>query len=144
MAEIRINHAQAHRFATTVAEKQIRRAMLEIKLGAVQILATGPYTHGVLAADLKVKVTIEPTGSVLGRIGSSLSYAAAVHDGAEPHYIFPHPPKTRLKFFWRKRGKVVAPPFVYHPGQHGKHYLTKPLFFVASRYRMLVFTYHHH
>jgi len=141
VAEIRINHAEAFRFSREVAEKQVRRALLDVKLKALLITSRGPYTTGRLSSSLEVHVELTPTG-VEGSLGSRLPHAKFPESGADPHYIFPIPPKRRLKFYWRKVGRVVKPRFVYHPGQPGKHYLTKPLAEVAPRYNMLVFIYH--
>jgi len=142
MAEVRINvdHTRARAFSAEVTEKMIRRAMLDIKLEAIKILSHGPYTSMHLMNTLDVDIHHEG-GNIVGRIGSHLPYAASVEAGAQSHYILPHPPKTRLKFYWRKVGRVVTPPFVYHPGQRGKSYLRHPLRRVAARYNMLVFTY---
>jgi hypothetical protein len=145
MAEIRVNHADAFRFSQFVAEKQIRRALLEMKLDAIATLSHGPYSHRVLMHSLDVEVRLEPQG-VEGKLGSKLPYAASVEAGARPHYIFPNPnvghPNTRLVFYWRKVGRVVKLPFVYHPGQPGKAYLRGPLARIGHHYNMLVFTYH--
>lgn len=141
MATVRVNHAEAFRFSRQVAEKQIRRALLDMKLRAVVITAHGPYTTGKLATSLEVHVELTPDG-VAGTLGSRLPYAKFPEEGAESHYIFPRPPKQRLKFYWRKVGRVVKPPFVYHPGQAAKHYLTNPMIEVAPRYNMLVFVRH--
>lgn len=135
-----INEAQAFRIPRTASEKMIRRFLLDLKLEAFTKLANSPYGSGRLAASLHEKVSFTARG-VEGELGSDLPYAASVNDGAQAHYIFPNPPKTHLKFFWRKRGRVVTPPFVYHPGQKGKGFLTEPLERVGRRYNMLVFVY---
>lgn len=144
MAEIRvnINYAKGYQYSRMVGEKFIRRAILEMKLEAMAILATGPYTvpPSRLALDLKVDVRRGAQG-IEGTLGSDLPYAASVEAGARPHYILPNPPRTRLKFYWRKVGRVVVPPLVYHPGQRGKGYLRRPLNHVGRRYNMLVFSY---
>lgn len=144
MAETRvqIDYAKGYKFSRQVGEKFLRRALLEMKIEAVTILSRGEYTipPSRLATSLDVTVHLGAQG-IEGSLGSKLKYAASVEAGASPHYILPRPPRTRLKFFWRKVGRVVAPPFVYHPGQRGKRYLRGPLERIGHRYNMIVFTY---
>lgn len=140
MAEVRINHLKAHTMAGNLVEKQIRRALLDVKLKAIEKLVGGKYATGQLAPLLYVEVVPGAKGPE-GRVGSRLPYAASVDGGAGSHYIFPHPPKTKLKFFWRKVGRVVTPSRVYHPGQRGNGFLSESLVTVAHRYNYLVFRY---
>ena len=141
MADVHINFAEARRFSAFLAEKQIRRALTDMKIGAIAILASGEYVTGRhLIPSLFIDVDIRVDGAE-GIIGCRHPAAASVEVGAQSHYIFPHPPRTRLAFFWKRTGNWVNPPFVYHPGQSGKGYLRKPLRIVGTRYNMLVFTY---
>jgi hypothetical protein len=113
-----------------------------MKIKAVEILSTGPYVTGrhlIPALDLDVRVEVE---QVVGRLSCHHPAAMAVEGGARSHYITPNPPRNMLKFYWRKIGRTVRLPYVYHPGQKGKHFLTKPLVEVAPRFNMLVFVYH--
>ena len=72
-----------------------------------------------------------------GTVGSWLSYAASVEEGAAPHTIVPRAsrgPNARLVFWWTKRNTLFVGPIVHHPGQRGKSYLRRALVQVAPRY----------
>lgn len=138
--KVDISHLKAHQVAGRLVEKQIRRAMLDMKLEAIGVLARGKYARGRLALSLYVEILPGANGPT-GRLGSKLKYAASVNDGADAHYIFPRPGRTKLKFYWEKVGRVVAPSYVYHPGQRGNRFLSESLKRVGHRYNYLVFTY---
>lgn len=141
MADVHINFAEARRFSAFLAEKQIRRALTDMKIEAIRILSVGEYVTGRhLIPALFIDVDIRENGAE-GIIGCRHPAAASVEAGAQSHYIFPNLPRTKLAFYWKKQRRRVSLPFVYHPGQGGKGYLRKPLRFVGARYNMLVFTY---
>ena len=137
----------------------LRQVMFEVLIEARAILASGPYTSGNLARSLR-RIGPHTTGDqVSGEVGSDLAYAASVHGGAEVHDIFPKAYRgpyrfgrtgaPKLKFFWRKAGRVIYPAQIpgskakigrSHPGQKGKFYLTDPLRNAARRNRMKVVT----
>lgn len=60
------------------------------------------------------------------RVGSSVKYALAHHEGTRPHFIVPHPPRTHLRFRARS-GAVVYPTAVLHPGTRPNRYLSDQL-----------------
>lgn len=129
-------YVQSHRIAFDLVQKVVR----EVRDGAFRILIVGPYTHGHLAMGLRTKIEVVPNG-VLATVGINsfeYPYALAVEEGAVPHLIFPHPPRTRLRFYWRKVGRVVYPELVHHPGQKGKAYIRKPLAAAAARHGLRI------
>lgn len=69
-----------------------------------------------------------------GIVGSYLSYAASVEEGAVPHIIRPRDPGGQLVFWWSKRNLLFVGPVVHHPGQKGKSYLRRALILVGRRY----------
>lgn len=124
----------------------VRMVMDDVAFGAHAMLLGGPYSVGNLAASIQRDGPHVFPGRVTGTVGSKLKYARAVHDGAKVHWIFPKRSvgvvrfgsrkAPQLRFFWRKRGKIVYLPHIpgsagkigrSHPGQPGKHYLTEPL-----------------
>jgi hypothetical protein len=95
-----------------------------------------------LAQSLYVKGPfLSPGTLVRGEVGSDLPYSAAVESGARRHLIFPRPPKTFLKFYWRKVGRVVYFDRVRHPGMRGKGYLANAARVVGRRHNLRVIIY---
>jgi len=62
------------------------------------------------------------TKGLEGRVGSSVRYALAHHQGTRPHQIRPRKGKA-LRF--RIAGKVTFAARVNHPGTRPNHYLTR-------------------
>ena len=124
--------------------KFVRERLREIQFQARLHLVTGPYTTGRLARSIRTDGPYIEFGRVSGSVGSDLPYAAAVEDGAglwgPRHAKYPIYPRRarRLRFYWRKVGRVVSLPRVLHPGQRGKDYLRKAAESVARRNRMLI------
>lgn len=133
-------HSTAH------GVRLVREVMREVAFGARLMTLGGSYSVGNLADSIHEDGPHIAPGRVFGEVGSKLKYAKAVHDGAKVHWIFPKRSagvirfgsrrKPQLRFFWRKRGKIVYLPHIpgspnkigrSHPGQPGKHYLTEPL-----------------
>jgi|SRR5262245_55968660 len=154
-------YVRIHRYELFVHSHRAAHRLINDIVGDVKVLARaraiGPYSqHGDLSASIESEVVELPDGFG-GRVGSRLSYAASVEDGAEVHPIFPRGMegiyrfgdrrRPQLRFYWRKRGKLVYTPHVpmgprtlwrSHPGQKGKHYLMRSVVDVAHRYRMHV------
>jgi len=142
VARIVIHHLQARSESDAAAFKFVRAVCREIQFQARLDLFQGPYTTGHLARSIKINGPfIEPGQRVIGEVGSDLPYAAVVEKGARRHYIFPNPPRTHLKFYWRRVGKVVYRRLVDHPGMRGKGYLAKAARIAARRHNMLVIIY---
>jgi hypothetical protein len=133
-----IHHAEAFMQSRRAARKLVLEVLREVEAGAKTIAATGEYATGQLADSIHRTGPTITRNRVSGRVGSSERYAAAVESGAVPHRIFPRPPRTYLKFFWRKVGRVVYLDRVSHPGMKGKHYLEHPLRIAAARHNMRV------
>lgn len=130
--------------------------MYEVAFGAYVKLLQGQYSTGRLATSIQRIGPVITGDEIHGRVGSTLSYAASVHDGAQVHNIFPKSAvgvfrfgargRPQLRFFWRRVGKVVYLPHIpgapsrigrSHPGiRVGKKYLTEPLRNAARRHNM--------
>lgn len=157
----RIYHAQLYADSIEIASRKLRRVIDEVHDGTTLAASRGPYATGRLASSIYKEGPVPLGQSVVGRVGSRLSYAAAVEHGAKIHDIFPRgaphvyrfgrgagPPQ--LKFFWRKAGRIVYMPQIpgspskigiSHPGQKGKGFLIKPLARAAIRHRMRIIVY---
>lgn len=136
-----IHHFRIRSQTTTEALKFVRGVLHEVRFTARLSLFHGPYTTGDLARSLDIDGPYADGSRVYGNVGSSLAYAASVESGARPHVIRPNAPKTRLKFYWRKVGRVVYPASVWHPGQRGKKYLHHAAQVTARRHNMLIVHY---
>jgi len=73
---------------------------------------------------LRASLHIEP-GDVSFRVGSSLPYARAVHEGSRPHVIRAKRPGKMLRF--AGAGGVVFRQQVNHPGYRGNPFLADAL-----------------
>lgn len=146
MARVRMYQALLRAHSREAGIRLVRQVMYEVAFGARAALLVGPYTTGTLAGSIEQDGPHIAPGRVFGTVGSRLPYARAVHDGAKIHWIFPKASpgvirfgsrkRPQLRFFWRKKGKIVYMPHVpgspskigrSHPGQPGKHYLSEPL-----------------
>lgn len=92
--------------------------------------ATGRLKRSLRKRGPKVLVT-----KVTGSVGSTLRYAAAVHDGAAPHVIRGRN-RGLLSFYWERYDVWFVGPKVNHPGvsrQARTQYLYLPLVLVGTR-----------
>ena len=144
MARVRIYHSRARRETNEDAEKFIREVLRQIAFQAKLHVAFGPYTTGNLARSIRARGPFIRFGRVAGEVGSELNYASAVEGGsglygprASKYPIRPRNAK-RLRFYWRKVGRVVSLPIVHHPGQRGKNYLLRAAESVARRHNMII------
>lgn len=144
MARVRIYHSRARRETNEDAEKFIREVLRQIAFQAKLHVAFGPYTTGNLARSIRARGPFIRFGRVAGEVGSELNYAAAVEGGAGLYgprmSKYPIRPRNakRLRFYWRKVGRVVSLPIVHHPGQRGKNYLLRAAESVARRHNMII------
>lgn len=157
MATVRINNLEVRRVTVFFGRRLANRVMNEVQEGARAIVSRGPYVTGRLASSIEKQGPFVSGSTVTGRVGTTLDYALAVHNGAEVHDIFPTAARQfyrfgdrsrpQLKFFWRRIGKVVYLPHIpgapsrigrSHPGQKGKFFLTRPLAEAAIRHNMRV------
>ena len=160
MASVRINRAVIRALSIKEAFDSVNQVMYEVAFAAHAQLLSGPYSVGNLAASITRDGPHIGPGRVNGSVGSKLPYAAAVHNGAKVHWIFPKAApgvvrfssrrRPQLRFFWRKKGRIVYMPHIpgspskvglSHPGQEGKHYLTEPLRRSARIHGFRVITY---
>lgn len=78
---------------------------------------------GALRNSIHMRHFRDPRGQYI-KVGSSLSYARAHHDGTKPHLILPTKGKN-LRFF--SKGFLVFAQMVRHPGTKPNRYLTDNL-----------------
>jgi hypothetical protein len=162
MARVIINHAHARAHSIEVGIRLVTQVMYEVEFEAKIMSAGGTYSTGNLSESIE-RVGPRVIGTkVQGYVGSSLPYAASVHDGAAIHPIFPkgsahfyrfgrRTGRPQLRFYWRKAGRVVFMPQIpgaittvgrSHPGiKRGKKYLSEPLVHAAARHQMRVIIY---
>lgn len=146
MPRVNIYHARARRQSNEDAEKFVRQVLREIAFQAKLHVSFGPYTTGNLARSIRADPPRVEFGRITGSVGSNLNYASAVEGGAGLYgpgrSKYPIRPRNarRLRFYWRKVGRVVSLPIVRHPGQRPKNYLLQAAQSVGRRYRMLVVT----
>lgn len=144
MAKVRIYHQRARKQSNDEAEQFVREVLRQIAFQARLHVALGPYTTGNLARSIRARGPFMEFGRVAGSVGSELNYAAAVEGGAGLHgprrSKYPIRPRNakRLRFYWRKVGRVVSLPIVHHPGQRPKNYLLRAAQSVARRHNMLI------
>jgi hypothetical protein len=142
VARIVIHYAQARRESQQDAVRFVRKVLHEIRFIARLSVSHGPYTTGRLAQSIRARGPfISPGSRVRGEVGSDLAHASIVEGGARPHLIFPIPPRTHMKFYWRRVGRVVYPEKVRHPGQRGKGYLAEAARTAGRRYNLRVIIY---
>lgn len=132
------------------AEKVLKAMQDEARVNA----SLGEYSKGNLARSIYRTGPFVTGFRATGTVGSRLSYAKAVETGARVHNIFPKGvhiyrfgkvTRPALKFQWRGRtayfNQIPGGPGTIgrsHPGQRGKHYLSRALLSVAARYNMRV------
>jgi hypothetical protein len=141
VARIVIHYVLAHRETNESAMRFIRKAVREMRFIARLAVSYGPYTTGRLAQSIQAKGPFLEGLVVRAQVGSDLFYAKMVNSGARPHLIFPIPPRTYMKFYWRKVGRVVYLDKVRHPGQRGKGYLEEAARTIGRRYNLRVIIY---
>lgn len=143
MAEIHyvIDWPKLERMTNFGATRLIRVVVNETRLVARRKTSYGPYTTGRLSMSIYGTTRSMGRRGVVGRVGSDLSYALSVENGADIHPITHRNPAKRLHFYWRKLGEWVYFYKVTHPGQKGKHYLRDALIEVGLRRGFKVFIY---
>lgn len=137
MARVYISKTRSLFTSQRAAMRYVNGVITELELRAKAITAMGPYTTGRLSASIQKDGPYPVGRNVRGSVGTDLWYAPIVHEGADPHMIFPRGP-WKLRFFWRKVGREVSFAYVTHPGYRGKNFLTGPLKDIARRRRLRV------
>lgn len=147
MARIVLHRIRVKRESDQAAFQFTRKVLREIQFQARLKLFTGPYTMGTLARSIEVDGPYLGGGRVHGSVGSDLPYAASVEKGSglygprrDKYLIRPRNAKL-LRFYWRRVGRYVELPYVYHPGQRGKGYLRQAAEDVGRRHNMIVLFY---
>jgi hypothetical protein len=160
MARVRVYRAALRVKTIAIATRIVEQVTYEIEQQAFVICINGPYTTGNLAMQLYRRPPIVTGDRVAGRVGNRASYARIAHDGARIHDIYPKGAphyyrfgrygRPKLRFFWRKAGRVVYMNQIpgaassvgrSHPGYEGKKFLVRPLIDVAARHNMNIVVY---
>lgn len=96
-----------------------------------------PYDRrasGRLKRSLRKRGPRKQITQVKGSVGSTLRYAASVHEGARPHQIVAR--KPNLVFYWEKKNVTFIGKRVNHPGVRRRsrtQYLYLPLSLAGRR-----------
>lgn len=101
---------------------------------ANQVLQGARRQVGVKSGALKKSLKIEHLNigtEAAVKIGSSLHYARAHHDGTRPHKITPNPPNKNLVF--SRGSRIIITKEVNHPGTRANRYLSDQLRLYVKR-----------
>jgi HK97 gp10 family phage protein len=112
LPEIKAAFKQSPAVMVKNLDTAIRKTIFKIESRAVK---NAPVKTGRLRAS--VYTTFAP---MQGEIGFNANYAEFVHDGTEPHLIFP---KSRQALFWKGASHPVKS--VMHPGTRANPFLRK-------------------
>lgn len=155
---VRVYHAtlllQSTRMASRFADKVLKEMQIEAKANA----AGGTYSKGRLAETIRRSGPDTIGRTVVGSIYSRSPYAASVEGGAKVHEIFPkgsphtlrfgHKKRPMLKFIWHGHmvylNQIPGGPGTVgrsHPGQSGKHYMSRAMVGTAVRFGLRVVIY---
>jgi hypothetical protein len=125
LAEVTIYRTRVFLETKAMAERKVKEFQVICAREARSNARRGPYSKGHLASTIHFTAPISTGRETYGRVIAGASYAHIVNGGARRHHIRPRPPKTLLKFYWRKAGRVVRLPFVNHPGFKGTKFMTR-------------------
>lgn len=148
MARVTVYHIQLQAQSIAIARRVADRVLTEAQDLARANAAKGQYSKGRLAASVYKSGPMVQGKTIHGTIGSRLVYAASVEKGAKIHNIFPKGAphvyrfgakrRPMLKFVWHGHtvfmNQIPGGPGTVgrsHPGQKGKHWLSKALVSVA-------------
>lgn len=135
------DRSQTHRVAAETARRDVDRVLDEtLRLARSYVPVRAPRIGdkrptGRLKASLRKRGPRVLATRVVGSIGSTLPFAASVHEGAKAHAIVArrHP---RLQFFWERKGVSFIGFKVNHPGVSRRsrtQYLLLPLALAGRR-----------
>lgn len=162
---VRVFQVQLRTQSLRIARRSADRALTEMHEQAKINADIGPYSKGRLATTVYKSGPMVVGTAVHGSVGSRLHYARAVESGtglhgpkaraynifpkSAPHiYRFGRKRRPMLKFIWHGHvtymNQIPGGPGTIgrsHPGQKGKHWLTRAMVEVAIRrnYRVIVF-----
>ena len=94
--------------------------------GTVRVLT------GAVRSSIKTEMKITRT-RVVATVSATHRRAMLEHEGAKAHQIVPRLGNRKLRFYWKKVGRVVYFSSVNHPGTKGSKFLTKPLLLIGER-----------
>lgn len=137
-----IDYGRLDGYTRREAFKLIRKAADETRDAAKRNVLyrkhPGVPTRPIGLANSIVAIVRPTANGWVAHVGSYLSYAASVEEGASPHIIVPRASTRarggKLVFWWTRRGVLFRGPIVHHPGQKGKSYLRRALLLVGRRY----------
>lgn len=112
MARVIIDRPLTIAYAQKVSYKHVRKTCGEILIGAKRLAPRGTHLSGSgqlspdipLRADLKSDINVS-VNFVKGRVGSTVPWAASVHQGSKAHTIRPKRSRV-LRFRW-PRGDMI-------------------------------------
>lgn len=135
-------HATSSRLATPLVDKVLDQT-LALARRRVPVRRARQFDYrptGRLQRSLRKRGPRVLKTRVVGDVGSTLRYAAAVHQGAEAHPIFARR-KPLLVFFWARESVTFVGYRVNHPGVRRfarTQYLYLPLVLVGRRHGFIV------
>lgn len=155
---VRVFEIPLYNQSTRMARKFAERVLTEVEDEAKLNAAGGIYSKGRLAKSVYKSGPLVLGRTIHGSVGSRLSYASIVEKGARVHNIFPkgaphiyrfgRKRRPMLKFIWRGHmvymNQIPGGPGTIgrsHPGQRGKHWLSRALISVAHRHNVRVIVY---
>jgi hypothetical protein len=105
---------------------------------AVQRQAPGPgkpafnrtgifYGTGQTERTIGSNLDADGVGEIEGHVFAKPDYVTFIIHGTAPHIIRPHKHGGKLRFFWVRKGKFVALPYVNHPGTIANDFLARGL-----------------
>jgi hypothetical protein len=143
MARLSFKPGAVRTFVTTQARKEVRACTAAVNRKARRNAPGGPYSTGRLKRS--INWSVQTAGwNVRGRSGSELIYAYSVHEG-QPARRITAKRYARLRFYWRRVGRIVTPYQVNHPGTAPQPYLVQALLTEAPQFGLFGFkvvTYH--
>lgn len=145
MAKLILNKPEIRRTAQDFAFPLVDKTLdetLALARRYVPVRKPKPYDRrasGRLQKSLRKRGPLKQITQVKGSVGSTLRYAASVHEGAKPHAIVAR--KPNLVFYWEKKNVTFVGKRVNHPGVRRfarTQYLYLPLSLVGRRNGFIV------
>lgn len=154
MGEYQVYQVRLRNQTMFIARRRADKVLKAMQDQARVNASIGPYSKGNLARTIYRSGPFITGFTASGTVGSRAAYAVAVEKGARVHNIFPkgvtmyrfgRVKRPALKFQWHGRtvyfNQIPGARSTIgrsHPGQRGKHYLSRALVSVAARYNLRV------
>ena len=135
-AQVTINQAEVRRLVSGPTGPGYRVVTQAVRAVEAQAKRNAPVDTGRLRASITGSVQARGV-TVVGRVGSNVDYAAAVHEGRRAITIRPR--RARV-LAWKQGGRSRFAAFVMQPAQEGNPFLTRALQQQAPRYGFRVST----